>query len=86
MINGNGSYTLSGFDPGTNGASALVAFQDGNSANNRDVVIFDGNDANFASSFDPAGWDFNLNGINYIIGQCEPDLDGVRRPELWAER
>ena len=74
VINGNGSYALSGFDPGTNGASTLVAFQDGNSANNRDVVIFDGNDANFASSFDPAGWDFNLNGINYTSGNANLTL------------
>ena len=68
VINGNGSYTISGLDPNTNGAGSLVFFNDGNSANNRDVVIFDGNDANFASTYDPAGWNLSLDGINYTSG------------------
>jgi hypothetical protein len=73
IINGNGSYALTNFvkpDAQVNGAGALLFFNDGNSSNNRDVVIFNGNDANFASSFDPAGWDMNLNGINYAGGQA----------------
>jgi hypothetical protein len=70
VINGNGSYLISGLDPNTNGAGSLVFFNDGNTANNRDVVVFDGNDANFGSSFDPAGWDINLNGINYTSGSA----------------
>jgi hypothetical protein len=70
VINGNGSYTISGLDPNTNGAGSLVFFNDGNSANNRDVVVFDGNDSNFASSFDPAGWNLNLDGINYTSGSA----------------
>jgi len=73
LINGNGAYTLTGFNvpPITtgNGAGAAVFFNDGNAANNRDVVIFNGNDSNFASDFDAAGWDFTLSGINYTGGQ-----------------
>jgi PEP-CTERM motif len=34
------------------------------------VVVFDGNDSNFASSFDPAGWNLNLDGINYTSGSA----------------
>jgi hypothetical protein len=70
VINGNGSYAISGLDPNTNGAGSLVFFNDGKPANNRDVVIFDGNDSNFASSFDPAGWNLNLNGIKYASGKA----------------
>lgn len=73
LINGNGAYTLTGFNVATvttgNGAGAAVFFNDGNAANNRDVVIFNGNDSNFASDFDTAGWDFTLSGINYTGGQ-----------------
>jgi len=73
IINGNGAYALSNFttaNSNINGAGATIFFDDGNSANNRDVVLFDGNDANFASSYDPAGWDINLNGIKYSGGQA----------------
>ena len=70
VINGNGSYTISGLDPNTNGAGSLLFFNDGNSVNNRDVVVFDGNDFNFASSFDPGGWNLNLNGIDYTSGSA----------------
>lgn len=78
VINGNGSYALSNFNKPSapsgeaevNGAGALVFFDDGSSANNRDVVIYNGNDSNFASSYDPAGWDFSLNNINYAGGSA----------------
>jgi hypothetical protein len=70
VINGNGAYTISTTDSNTNGAGSLVFFNDGNSANNRDVVVFDGNDSNFASAFDPAGWNLNLDGIKYTSGSA----------------
>jgi len=74
IINGNGAYNLAGFDhpPNVeiNGAATAVFFHDANSANNRDIVMFNGNDSNFASSFDPAGWNFTLNGINYTSGSA----------------
>jgi hypothetical protein len=57
-------------DAQVNGAGSLVFFNDGSPSNNRDVVIFNGNDANFGSSYDPAGWNMNLNGINYTSGQA----------------
>lgn len=68
LVTGNGAYSLTGFDLGTNGASLMVFFQDGNAANNRDVVTFDGNDANFNNNFDPNGWNASLTGINYSGG------------------
>lgn len=72
VINGNGVYNLTNFNKPpsveVNGAATLVAFNDGNTTNNRDLVIFNGNDSNFASSFDPAGWDLTLSGINYNSG------------------
>ena len=72
LVSGNGSYTLGGLlNSATvieNGASLFVFFDDGNTANNRDVVMFDGNDSNLASSFDLAGWDATLSGINYAGG------------------
>ncbi|EPR42156.1 variant PEP-CTERM exosortase signal [Desulfovibrio sp. X2] len=72
IINGNGAYDLTNFTKGpdiqVNGAATAVFFNDGVSANNRDIVIFNGNDSNFASSYDPAGWDLTLNGIDYSGG------------------
>ncbi len=70
MINANGSYAISGLNTATNGAGSLVFFNDGNPTNNRDVVIFNGNDANFASIYDPAGWNINLDGIHYTGGDA----------------
>jgi hypothetical protein len=75
VINGNGAYNLSNFVnsdaagnvANVNGAGSLLFF---NGGNNMDHVIFDGNDANFASSYDPAGWNLNLNGINYSGGNA----------------
>lgn len=72
-INGNGSYSLTNFvntdtagnQANINGAGTLLFF---NGASNQDHVIFNGNDANFASAYDPAGWNMNLNGINYSGG------------------
>lgn len=73
-ITGNGTYSLSNFakppNVEVNGAATAVFFDNGNAADNRDVVIFNGNDSNFASSFDPAGWDFTLAGINYTSGSA----------------
>jgi hypothetical protein len=70
VINGNGAYTISGLNSYTNGAGSLVFFNDGDSSNNRDVVVFDGNDSNFASAYDSAGWNSNLDGINYVSGKA----------------
>lgn len=70
IINGNGSYLVSGLNSETNGAGSLIFFNDGIPTNNRDVVVFDGNDANFASSYDPAGWNLNLDGIKYTSGSA----------------
>ena len=73
IINGNGAYALSNFKTANsdiNGAGSAVFFDDGNASNNRDVVIFNGNDSNFASTYDAAGWDIQLNGINYTSGQA----------------
>ncbi len=72
QINGNGAYTLAGFNTANstgNGAAAAVFFNDGDSTNNRDIVIFNGNDSNFESLYDPAGWNLTLAGINYTSGQ-----------------
>ena len=72
LVSGNGSYTLANFfKPGgidINGVSLLVFYNDGNNANNRDIVVFLGNDSNQANTFDPAGWNAVLNGINYSSG------------------
>ncbi|MFT6269342.1 MAG: hypothetical protein ACJAVV_002167 [Alphaproteobacteria bacterium] len=69
LINGDGTYSLSGLSPdNTNGASLVVYYDDGDTTNNRDIVTFDGNDANFPNSFDPDGWDVTLSGINYTSG------------------
>ena len=73
LITGDGSYALSGFQNASaqiNGAGLFTFYDSGVSTGRRDVVIFDGNDSNFASSFDPAGWDFTLSGINYTSGQA----------------
>lgn len=72
QINGNGAYTLSGFNSATatgNGAATAVFFNDADSTNNRDIVIFNGNDSNFQTIYDPAGWNLTLSGINYTSGQ-----------------
>jgi hypothetical protein len=72
LVPGNGVYALANFvKPGgidINGVSLLVFYNDGNAANNRDIVVFLGNDSNQANSFDPAGWNAVLNGINYSSG------------------
>lgn len=80
---GNGDYILSGFGmapesaanaANTNGASLVVFFNDGVPTNNRDIVIFDGNDSNQANTFDPAGWNVTLSGINYSAGNAFIEL------------
>ncbi len=72
LVAGNGSYSLSDLqklpDVAINGASLFVFYDDGNAANNRDVTLFNGNDGNWASAFDDAGWDFTMNGVNYLGG------------------
>ncbi|HTS60435.1 MAG TPA: PEP-CTERM sorting domain-containing protein [Candidatus Acidoferrales bacterium] len=80
-VTGNGPVTLSNFQKTTvpnctspcaqvNGATLFTFYDSGVSTNRRDVVLFEGNDSNFASSFDPAGWDFTLSGINYTSGSA----------------
>jgi hypothetical protein len=70
VVNGNGAYTIAGVNAQTNGAGSLVFFNNPASTNKRDVVVFDGNDSNFASAYDPAGWNINLNGIKYTSGSA----------------
>jgi hypothetical protein len=80
-VTGNGTVTLSGFQKTAvagctspcaqiNGAALFAFYNSGVSTGKRDVVLFEGNDSNFASSFDPAGWDFTLSGINYSGGSA----------------
>jgi hypothetical protein len=69
----NGTYALSNFqktDAQVNGASLFTFYNSGLSTGKRDVVLFEGNDSNFASSFDAAGCDFTLSGINYTSGKA----------------
>lgn len=77
-ITGNGVYNLTNFDKPPNveinGAAAAVFSNNGVAATKRDVVIFNGNDSNYASTFDPAGWDFTLSGINYTSGSVSLTL------------
>jgi hypothetical protein len=73
LISGNGTYTLSNFqktNAQVNGASLFTFYNSGLSTGKRDVVLFEGNDSNFASSYDAAGWDFTLSGINYTSGKA----------------
>jgi hypothetical protein len=78
IVTGNGAYALTNmigtgtFDP--NGASLLVFYNDGNSTNNRDVAVFWGNDSNQTNTFDAAGWNATLNGINYSSGAASLQL------------
>jgi hypothetical protein len=80
-VTGNGPVTLSNFQKTTvpgctspcaqvNGAGLFTFYDSGLSTGKRDVVLFEGNDSNFSSSFDPAGWDFTLSGINYTSGSA----------------
>lgn len=72
LVAGDGAYTLANFFKAggidINGVSLLVYFNDGNTTNNRDIVVFLGDDSNQANTFDPAGWNAVLNGINYSSG------------------
>ena len=81
LVTGNGTYALRDFQklsvPGcaspcaqVNGTAMFTFYNSGLSTGKRDVVLFEGNDSNFASSFDPAGWDFTLSGINYSGGSA----------------
>lgn len=88
LVTGNGAYNLTGlltsgtFDP--NGASLLVYYNDGNNTNNRDIAVFWGNDSNIANSFDPAGWQATLSGINYSGGAANLTMivsDGQTFPD-----
>ncbi len=71
LVTGSGAYSLSNFTKSgveVNGVSLIVFYNDGNSANNRDVVMYNGNDSNIDNSFDAAGWNITLAGINYSAG------------------
>lgn len=74
LVAGNASYSLSDFIKSggieVNGASLYVLFDDGDNSNNRDLVVFNGNDSNIQSAFDNAGWNVQLNGINYTGGDA----------------
>ena len=68
LVSGNGTYSLSNFTkPGVevNGVSLLVFYNDGNPSNDRNFTVWSGNDSNIASTFDPAGWDETLTGVQY---------------------
>lgn len=80
-VTGNGPVTLSNFQKPVvagcsspcaqvNGAALFAFYNSGLSTGKRDVVLFEGNDSNFASSYDPAGWNFTLSGINYTSGSA----------------
>jgi hypothetical protein len=71
LVTGDGTYTLEDVAPNDgNGASLVAIFDDGNDSNNRDIVTFKGNDANFANPFDPLGWFFGANNIEYSGGSA----------------
>jgi len=96
-VTGNGTVTLSGFQKTAvagctspcaqiNGAALFAFYNSGVSTGKRDVVLFEGNDSNFASSFDPAGWDFTLSGINYSGGSAFFEVVRLRRAEFQRDR
>ncbi|HXC51117.1 MAG TPA: hypothetical protein VN634_09560 [Candidatus Limnocylindrales bacterium] len=75
LVAGNGDYTISGLNGGTNhfgnGASLIVLFNDNIDANDRDLVFFEGNDSDFIQFAFPgetAGWHATLPGIDYTGG------------------
>jgi hypothetical protein len=73
IINGNGTYALSGFQKASaqiNGAADFTFYNSGLSTGKQDVILYDGNDSNFASANDPAGWNFTANGITYSGGSA----------------
>jgi hypothetical protein len=78
LVSGNGTYSLANFtklpDADVNGASLVVFFNDGNTANDRNVALFNGNDSNIESSFDPAGWDETIRGVDFPGGSASLDL------------
>jgi hypothetical protein len=80
-VTGNGPVTLSDFQKTTvagctspcaqvNGAALFAFYDSGLSTGKRDVVLYEGNDSNFASSYDPAGWNFTLSDIDYTSGSA----------------
>lgn len=71
IVNGNGSYALSNFQKPTaqiNGAADFTFYSSTASTGKEDVILYHGNDSNFASSYDPAGWNFTASDINYKGG------------------
>jgi hypothetical protein len=69
LVTGNGTYSLSDFnkppDVEINGASLVVFYNDIDTSNDRNVTLWSGNDSNIASTFEPAGWDETLTGVQY---------------------
>lgn len=71
IINGNGNYALSGFQNANaqiNGAAGFTFYNSPTTTGRQDVILYHGNDSNFASSYDPAGWNFTASNINYSGG------------------
>lgn len=71
LVTGNGTYALSNFQKPNaqiNGAALFTFYNSGLSTGKRDVILYEGNDSNFASSYDPAGWNFTASGIHYTGG------------------
>jgi hypothetical protein len=89
LVTGNGNFALDDFVKSANGidingVSLIVFFDDGNMANNRDVVMFNGNDSNIDNSYDAAGWNITLAGINYSSGDANAQFhvsDGQTFPD-----
>jgi Protein of unknown function (DUF3344) len=69
LVTGNGTYSLSNFhvppDVEVNGVSLVVFYNDADASNDRNVVLWSGNDSNQPSTFEPAGWDQTLTGVEY---------------------
>lgn len=77
IINGNGNYALSGFQNASaqiNGAAAFTFYNSPTTTGRQDVILYHGNDSNFASSYDPAGWNFTASDIQYHGGNASLTL------------
>jgi hypothetical protein len=88
LVTGNGTYSLSNFrvppDVEINGVSLVVFYNDTDTANDRNVVLWSGNDSNVTSTFEPAGWDETLTGVQYQGGTASLDFivsDGQSAPD-----
>jgi hypothetical protein len=68
LVTGNGTYSLSNFnkpDVEINGATLVVFYNDTDTSNDQNFYLWSGNDSNQPSTFEPAGWDETLTGVQY---------------------